>query len=163
MVRQHCLLSTITLQALLKTSLRSTISANKEEPGAFLARTSAIQSAATECSSLHSEEWATPASHTGFGGAAIASLLLYASSVSYSSLVVSTKHGLRLAPSSAHTMGKVTEYPSLFRAFAQSLDFGTMASTLAVKPTLNPMSLRRGMLTRMKLPNGRTKFNRRGC
>ncbi|KAL5085555.1 hypothetical protein Trisim1_010169 [Trichoderma cf. simile WF8] len=48
--------------------------------------------------------------------------------------------------------------PNLFAEFAKNNDYGTRVSTLAVCPILKLLSVRRGMLTRMTLPNDDVTF-----
>ncbi|KAH6605463.1 hypothetical protein Trco_007170 [Trichoderma cornu-damae] len=48
--------------------------------------------------------------------------------------------------------------PGLFKSYATTKNWGTSVSTLGVRPILALMSVRRGMLTEMKLPDGRTTF-----
>ncbi|KAL6693655.1 P-loop containing nucleoside triphosphate hydrolase protein [Trichoderma pleuroticola] len=52
--------------------------------------------------------------------------------------------------------------PNLFMEFAKNNDYGTCVSTLAVGPILKLLSVRRGMLTRMTLPNGDVTFMGKG-
>lgn len=48
--------------------------------------------------------------------------------------------------------------PNLFMEFAKNNDYGTCVSTLAVGPILKLLSVRRGMLTKMRLPNDGVTF-----
>ncbi|QYT06075.1 hypothetical protein H0G86_012942 [Trichoderma simmonsii] len=48
--------------------------------------------------------------------------------------------------------------PNLFMKFAKNNEYGTCVSTLAVRPILKLLSVRRGMLTRMTLPNDDVTF-----
>ncbi|KAL7907902.1 P-loop containing nucleoside triphosphate hydrolase protein [Trichoderma velutinum] len=48
--------------------------------------------------------------------------------------------------------------PNLFMAYAKTHNYGTCVSTLAVSPILKLLSVRRGMLTQMTLPDGRVTF-----
>ncbi|KAL6822556.1 P-loop containing nucleoside triphosphate hydrolase protein [Trichoderma camerunense] len=52
--------------------------------------------------------------------------------------------------------------PNLFMEFAKNKEYGTCVSTLAVGPILKLLSVRRGMLTRMTLPNGDVTFMGKG-
>ncbi|KAL7955900.1 P-loop containing nucleoside triphosphate hydrolase protein [Trichoderma compactum] len=48
--------------------------------------------------------------------------------------------------------------PNLFMEFAKNNDYGTCVSTLAVGPILKLLSVRRGMLTKMRLPDDGVTF-----
>ncbi|PKK43047.1 hypothetical protein CI102_13080, partial [Trichoderma harzianum] len=52
--------------------------------------------------------------------------------------------------------------PNLFMEFAKNKEYGTCVSTLAVGPILKLLSVRRGMLTMMTLPNGDITFMGKG-
>ncbi|KAK0759222.1 hypothetical protein N5P37_008104 [Trichoderma harzianum] len=52
--------------------------------------------------------------------------------------------------------------PNLFMEFAKNKEYGTCVSTLAVGPILKLLSVRRGMLTMMTLPNGDVTFMGKG-
>lgn len=48
--------------------------------------------------------------------------------------------------------------PSLFKSFATSKNWGTSVSTLGVQPILAMLSVRRGMLTEMEMPDGQITY-----